>query len=114
MVHSKVDSVCANFQHVIASTGSISEFIGNLLNLLELDLQDNKLSGVYPDHAYTFGIHFELCTTVGTIPVELLRMKAKGKSVRLPARLILPENIEDLGEDITRLDLSNMGLAGKV
>jgi hypothetical protein len=41
-------------------------------------------------------------------------MKAQGKTVTLPNGLTLPDNIGDLGEDITRLDLSNMGLAGKV
>jgi hypothetical protein len=40
-------------------------------------------------------------------------MKAQGKTVSLPQGLMLPENIGDLGDDITRLDLSKMGLVGK-
>jgi hypothetical protein len=49
----------------------------------------------------------------GAIPVQLLRMKLQGKDVFLPQGLVLPENIGDLGDDITRLDLGNMGLVGK-
>jgi hypothetical protein len=41
-------------------------------------------------------------------------MKAQGKTVRLPNGLTLPDNIGDLGEDVTNLDLSGMGLIGKV
>jgi hypothetical protein len=40
-------------------------------------------------------------------------MKMYGKTVRLPLGLTLPDDIGDLGEDITRLDLSGMGLIGK-
>jgi hypothetical protein len=51
--------------------------------------------------------------TSGTIPVQLLRMKLQGKDVSLPPGLMLPENIGDLGDDITRLNLGKMGLIGK-
>jgi hypothetical protein len=39
-------------------------------------------------------------------------MSAQGTIVRLPNGLTLPDNIGDLGEDVTRLDLSGMGLIG--
>jgi hypothetical protein len=52
--------------------------------------------------------------TSGVIPVHLLRMKAQGKTVRLQKRLTLPDNIGDLGEDVTNLNLSGMGLIGMV
>jgi hypothetical protein len=41
-------------------------------------------------------------------------MKAQGKTVSLPNGLTLPDDIGDLGEGVTRLDLSGMGLIGKV
>jgi hypothetical protein len=50
----------------------------------------------------------------GAIPVHLLRMKAQGKIVVLPNGLTLPDNIGDLGEDITKLELSGIGLIGMV
>jgi hypothetical protein len=52
--------------------------------------------------------------TSGAIPVDLLRMKAKGKAVSLPNGLTLPDDIGDLGEDVINLDLSGMGLIGRV
>jgi hypothetical protein len=39
-------------------------------------------------------------------------MKAQGEIVLLPKRLTLPDNIGDLGEDVTFLDLSDVGLIG--
>jgi hypothetical protein len=41
-------------------------------------------------------------------------MKAQRKTVSLPNGLTLPDNIGDLGEDITKLDLSGIGLIGMV
>jgi hypothetical protein len=51
--------------------------------------------------------------TLGPIPVLWLRMKMQGKTVSLPCGLWLPGNIEDVGDDITSLDLSTMRLKGK-
>jgi hypothetical protein len=50
--------------------------------------------------------------TSGAIPAHFLRMKAQGKNVILPKGLMLPDDIGDLGEDFTNLDLSGMGLIG--
>jgi hypothetical protein len=52
--------------------------------------------------------------TSGAIPVHLLRMKAQGKTISLPNGLTLPDNIGDLGEDVTNLNLSGIGLIGMV
>jgi hypothetical protein len=41
-------------------------------------------------------------------------MKAQGKTVALPNGLTLPDDIGDLGKDITNLDLFGMGLIGMV
>jgi hypothetical protein len=41
-------------------------------------------------------------------------MKVQCKTVRLPNGLTLPDNIGDLGEDVTDLDLTDMRLIGKV
>jgi hypothetical protein len=40
-------------------------------------------------------------------------MKVQSKEVSVPTGLMLPENIGDLSDDITCLDLSKMGLVGK-
>ena len=55
----------------------------------------------------------------GELPLELIRMKAKGCIVFLrgnepPAGFTLPSNIGELGNDITKLDLSNCSLRGAV
>jgi hypothetical protein len=50
--------------------------------------------------------------TPGTIPVQLLRMKAQGKTVSLPHGLMLPENIRDVGYDLTHLKLQKNQLSG--
>jgi hypothetical protein len=39
-------------------------------------------------------------------------MKIHGGTVLLPAGLMLPENIGDVGHDVSHLDLSDMGLVG--
>jgi hypothetical protein len=52
--------------------------------------------------------------TPGVIPVHLLRMKAQGKTVTLQNGLTLPDDIGDLSEDVTNLDLSGLGLIGMV
>jgi hypothetical protein len=97
------------------SSVNIPETLGNLTNLQELHLSENQLSGTYPT---CFQIcapskkNMEIVYNV-TIPVKLLRMKTQGTTVLLSRGLMLPENIRDICEDITSLDLSNMGLIGK-
>ena len=48
------------------------------------------------------------------LPLEIIRMKAKGVQVYLSrnAGFTLPSNIGELGGDITKLDLSNCSLTG--
>jgi hypothetical protein len=82
------------------------------MNLQEIYLDGNQLSGMHS--AARSGVKtWKLCMTPGTIPVQLLRMKTQGKTVSLPRGLMLPEDIGDVGYDITILNLSNMGLIGK-
>ena len=52
------------------------------------------------------------CT--GELPLEIIRMKAKGVTVELAGNtgFTLPSNIGELGDDITQLDLSNCPLTG--
>ena len=54
----------------------------------------------------------ELCA--GELPLELIRMKAKGCEVGLSGNkgFTLPSNIGELGDDITKLDLSKCSLQG--
>ena len=49
------------------------------------------------------------------LPLEIIRMKAKGRDVRLHGNtpgFTLPSNIEELGDDIVKLDLSQCSLRG--
>ena len=50
----------------------------------------------------------------GELPLELIRMKAKGCEVFLFGNkgFTLPSNIGELGDDITELDLSECSLRG--
>ena len=51
----------------------------------------------------------------GELPLEIIRMKAKGCEVELVGNdpgFTLPSNIGELGDDITQLDLSNCSLQG--
>ncbi len=51
----------------------------------------------------------------GELPLELIRMKAKGCEVKLNNNepgFTLPSNIGELGDDITELDLRNCSLHG--
>ena len=51
----------------------------------------------------------------GELPLALIRMKAKGCDMRLEGNkgFTLPSNIGELGDDITKLDLSDCSLEGK-
>ena len=54
------------------------------------------------------------CT--GELPLSVIRMKAKGCDVNLDGNdpgFTLPSNIGELGDDITKLDLSDCSLQGK-
>ena len=55
-----------------------------------------------------------VCACTGELPLEIIRMKAKGVQVDLSrnAGFTLPSNIGELGGDITKLDLSNCSLIG--
>jgi Leucine-rich repeat (LRR) protein len=92
--------------------GAIPHSIGNLT---DLRLQDNQLQGAYgvDPVLHLTPLTSKDCMISGAIPVHLLRMNAQDKNVTLPKRLTLPDNIGNLGEDVTKLDLSNMGLIGR-
>ena len=51
----------------------------------------------------------------GELPLELIRMEAKGCTVKLSGNkpgFTLPSNIGELGDDITELNLSHCSLHG--
>ena len=54
------------------------------------------------------------CARTGELPLGIIRMKAKGVDVRLNpnAGFTLPSNIGELGDDVTKLDLSDCSLTG--
>ena len=56
-------------------------------------------------------------TRAGELPLAIVRMKAKGVHVRLFGNapgFTLPTNIGELGDDITKLDLSSCSLKGTI
>ena len=55
-----------------------------------------------------------MCACTGELPLEIIRMKAKGVQVFLSrnAGFTLPSNIGELGGDITKLDLAYCSLTG--
>ena len=58
-----------------------------------------------------------MCTLAGELPLEVIRMKAKGAMINLSGNtpgFTLPANIGELGDDITELDLSDCSLKGAV
>ena len=57
----------------------------------------------------------DLCRCAGELPLALIRMKAKGCDINLYNNkgFTLPGNIGELGDDITKLDLSSCSLQGK-
>ena len=50
----------------------------------------------------------------GELPLEIIRMKAKGVAVNLSGNngFTLPSNVGELGDDITMLNLSDCSLTG--
>ena len=56
----------------------------------------------------------EFRSRTGELPLELIRAKAKGcdLSLRNNKGFTLPSNIDELGDDITELDLSKCSLQG--
>ena len=96
--------------------GAIPASIGNLTNLQRLNLMGNQLSGacVEPD-IHKKRIEKRIAMRAGELPLELIRMKAKGCTVILGRNepgFTLPSNIGELGDDITQLDLSGCSLHG--
>ena len=64
--------------------------------------------------AYTRGLFEKQIMRAGELPLEIMRMKAKGYEVILCGQdkwFTLPSNISELG-DITNLDLSRCSLRG--
>ena len=58
-----------------------------------------------------------LVACAGELPLEVIRMKAKGMGVILSVNkpgFTLPTNIGELGDDITKLDLSSCSLKGTI
>ena len=55
-------------------------------------------------------------TYTGELPLGIIRMKANGVSVELDGNMgfTLPSNIGELGDDITKLDLSSCSLTGRL
>ena len=98
--------------------GTITADVIVLANLKELDLASMGLDGKpLSTRSERFNGSLKIstwCARTGELPLEIIRMKAKGVDVRLKnnAGFTLPANIGELGDDITKLDLSNCSLTG--
>ena len=84
-------------------------------SVTKIDLSDHNLRGELSIRSERFNGSCSVVTScAGELPVEIIRMKAKGVEVSLSgnAGFTLPSNIGELGDDITKLDLSNCSLTG--
>jgi Leucine-rich repeat (LRR) protein len=99
-------------------TGSIPASIGKLEKLEELWLYENQLTGSLPasignltslKEFYAYNNQLS-----GELPLSVIRMKCKGCAVYFSENtsFTLPQNMGELGDDITKLDLSGCGLTG--
>ena len=96
---------------------TLSSDISAVMDATKLDYSGCYLSGaarpiIPPPHGSQSRIRVS-CT--GPIPVELLRWKfVEGRTVELKknAGLELPSNIGELGDSVTKIDLSGHGLRG--
>ena len=83
------------------------------LNMSNMGLDGKPLSirSERPNGSLTCNL---VCACTGELPIEIIRMKAKGVEVSLSrnAGFTLPSNIGELGGDITKLDLSSCSLTG--
>jgi hypothetical protein len=99
-------------------TGGIPSEWGALTNLKELKMAycglDGKLLSIRSERFHGSLKLSTWCARTGELPLEIIRMKAKGVDVRLNdnAGFTLPSNIGELGDDITKLDLSDCSLTG--
>ena len=88
------------------------------MNLEEFVVFDNKIEGQLSIRSERLNGSLTcnlVCTCTGELPLEIIRMKAKGVKVDLYGNSLgftLPMNIGELGGDITKLDLSSCSLAG--
>ena len=104
--------------------GGLPNELGNLLNLTHIKLIGNKFSGKLPKELGNL-VNLTLFNAAfnqfeGELPLEIIRMKAKGVipggqfgcGLRSNKGFTLPSNIGELGDGITKLDLSYCSLIG--
>ena len=86
-------------------------------SVTKIDLSDHNLRGELSIRSERLNGSLTcnlVCACTGELPLEIIRMKAKGVEVSLyeNAGFTLPSNIGELGGDITKLNLSNCSLTG--
>ena len=99
------------------SVGELPKELGELVNLTLFNAADNKLQGGLSTRSERLNGSLTcnlVCACTGELPLEIIRMQAKGVEVFLSgnAGFTLPSNIGELGGDITKLDLSDCSLTG--
>ena len=98
----------------LALPANIGELGGSVTTI---DLSDHNLGGECRRARVVLLVHDRVCTLAGELPLEVIRMKAKGAMINLSGNtpgFTLPANIGELGDDITELDLSDCSLKGAV
>ena len=99
------------------AVGCLPKELGDLVSLAVLDVSRNRLAGQLSIRSERLNGSLTcnlVCACTGELPLEIIRMKAKGVNVSLynNAGFTLPSNIGELGGDIRKLDLSNCSLKG--
>ena len=96
-------------------TGDLPKELDKLVNLKLFDVAGNALTGPLSIRTERLRIlTFVSLLFSGELSLEIIRMKAKDLEVDLQANkgFTLPSNIGELGDDITKLNLSKCSLTG--
>ena len=95
---------------------TLSSNISAVKNATKLDFSSCDLSGASKGMTrHTLANNSQTLACAGELPLELIRIKAKGCEFKLGRNkpgFTLPSNIGELGDDITKLDLGDCYLRG--
>jgi Leucine-rich repeat (LRR) protein len=106
-------SHCSLIGHIPASMGA-------LLSLKSLNLQNNKLTGEIPSSFRKLTklakLDLQNNQLQGLLHLKILQMKHRGAALFLNGNtaFALPANMNELGNDVVKLDLSNCSLTGRI
>jgi hypothetical protein len=81
---------------------------------MQLLLQLNELTGKHERRPITSDVPHYVPVSTGELPLRIIRMKVKGCEMILSGNtgFTLPNDLGELGDDVTELDLSGCSLIG--